>query len=164
MGWLRYLLMGDFGQQLDLHDHEAEIAKLKQRLDSKRVPVATREALQSLQRENDELKLYVVAVLRLLIAKNVASLDEIRSLVALIDREAGAEDGRYDGEILAQAREPTKAQTHGDKGPRGDTEGHTAKDDTRAEKVAPTQSQCPACGAAIPESSARCPSCDIALT
>ena len=158
MGWLRYFFLGDFGQQLDLHQHEADIAKLKKQLDTQKGPVATKDALKALRRENDELKLYVVALLRLLIAKKVATVEEIRALVDVIDREDGAADGRYEGEILPEASKPSKAGEHSDKVARTDKRG------TPAQPVAAVQSQCPACGAAIPENSARCPSCDIALT
>ena len=101
MGWLRYFFLGDFGQQLDLADHEAEIDNLKRQLESRRDTTGTVDSrLQSLQRENDELKLYLVAVLRLLIAKKVASVEEIRTLVDRIDREDGQADSKYRGDIL----------------------------------------------------------------
>jgi hypothetical protein len=157
MGWLRYLFLGDFGQQLDLHEHEAELTRLKKQLDTQKGPVATKDALKALRRENDELKLYVVAMLRLLIAKKVATVEEIRALVDIIDREDGDADGRYEGEILPEASKPSKG-AHSDKVMRVDTHGAPAA------HVAASQSQCPACGAAIPGNSARCPNCDIALT
>jgi len=100
MGWLRYLFLGDLGQQLDLADHRAEIESLRQQLASRHVvsgPVD--KQIQALQRENDELKLYLVAVLRLLVAKGVATADEMRELVNNLDREDGAQDTKYGGEI-----------------------------------------------------------------
>jgi hypothetical protein len=105
MGWLRYFLLGDFGQQLDLADHEAEISRLKEELHSRRVASTSFDSsrLEALQQENDELKLYLVAVLRLLIAKKVASAEEIRSLVDIIDREDGQADNKYRGEMLPKA-------------------------------------------------------------
>jgi len=101
MGWLRYFFLGDLGQQLDLADQKEEIDALRRQLQSR--PSGDRPAnqrLESLQRENDELKLYLAAVLRLLISKRVATVDEIRELVNLLDREDGAEDGRYEGGVL----------------------------------------------------------------
>jgi len=157
MGWLRYFFLGDFGQQLDLHQHEADIAKLKKQLDTQKGPVATKDALKALRRENDELKLYVVAMLRLLIAKKVATVEEIRALVDIIDREDGEADGRYEGEILPKTSTLGKAEAQSDKGTRADK--HRAP----APQFPPVQGECPACGAAIPGNSARCPSCDIAL-
>lgn len=101
MGWLRYLFLGDLGQQLDLADQKAEIDAMRQQLQSR--PSADRskdQRLESLRREIDELKLYLAAILRLLISKRVATADEVRELVELLDRQDGAKDGRYEGEVL----------------------------------------------------------------
>jgi hypothetical protein len=101
MGWGRWLLLGDLGQQLDLADHEADIARLRDELQSKQAESESVEHhLAALQRENDELKLYLAAVLRLLVAKNIASIDEIRRVVAAVDREDGIEDQKYSGPLL----------------------------------------------------------------
>jgi hypothetical protein len=105
MGWLRYFFLGDLGQQLDLSDHEEEINRLKRELRSQRVAATSLDSsrLQALEQENDELKLYLVAVLRLLVAKKVASVEEIRSLVDIIDREDGRADNKYQGKMLPES-------------------------------------------------------------
>jgi len=104
MGWGRYFLLGDFGQQLDLADHEAEIENLKRELRSRPMASSTVEQrLDMLQRESDELKLYLAAVLRLLVAKKVATADEIKAVVAAIDREDGVADNRFTGRMLPEA-------------------------------------------------------------
>jgi hypothetical protein len=96
MGWGRYLLLGNFGQQMDLADHEAEIENLKRELRSKRKASATVEQrLDTLQRESDELKLYLAAVIRLMVAKRLATADEIKAVVAAVDREDGIADNRF---------------------------------------------------------------------
>ena len=104
MGWGRYFLLGDFGQQLDLADHEAEIENLRRELRSSPMASSTVEQrLDMLQRESDELKLYLAAVLRLLVAKKVATADEIKAVVAAIDREDGVADNRFTGRMLPEA-------------------------------------------------------------
>jgi siderophore synthetase component len=104
MGWGRYLLLGDLGQQMDLADHEAEIGRLKEQLRSKQaVPSSVEQRLETLQRENDELKLYLAAVIRLMVAKKLATTDEITALVAAVDREDGLEDKKYTGAMLPGA-------------------------------------------------------------
>ena len=104
MGWGRYLLLGDFGQQMDLADHEAEIENLKKELRSRQTVSSTVEQrLDTLQRESDELKLYVAAVLRLMVAKELATADEIKAVVAAVDREDGVADNRFTGRILPEA-------------------------------------------------------------
>jgi len=101
MGWGRYFLLGDLGQQMDLADHEAEIENLKRELRSRpKVSDAVEQRLDTLQREADELKLYLAAVLRLLVARKVATADEIKAVVAAVDREDGVADNRFTGRVL----------------------------------------------------------------
>jgi hypothetical protein len=106
MGWGRWLLLGDLGQQLDLADHEAEIENLKKQLQSKpTLPSSVEQRLETLQRENDELKLYLAAVLRLLVAKRLATVDEIKTVVAAVDREDGVADNKFTGAMLPGAEQ-----------------------------------------------------------
>jgi hypothetical protein len=101
MGWLRLLFLGDIGQQLDLSDQRAEIDCLRAQLQSRHAQsLSNEDRLDLLQRENDELKLYVATVLRVLIVKNVATIDEVKALVEMLDRGDGTEDQKYSGEIL----------------------------------------------------------------
>jgi len=104
MGWGRYLLLGDLGQQMDLADHEAEIERLKEQLRSKQgVPSSVEQQLETLQGENDELKLYLAAVIRLMLAKKLIITDEIKAVVAAVDREDGVEDKKYTETMLPGA-------------------------------------------------------------
>jgi chromosome segregation ATPase len=104
MGWGRWLLLGDLGQQMDLADQQAEIERLREKLQSRQAEHSSAEQrLVSLERENDELKLYLATVVRLLLAKKVATAEEMRALVAAVDREDGAEDKRYAGPIVPEA-------------------------------------------------------------
>jgi hypothetical protein len=108
MGWGRYLLLGDLGQQMDLADHETEIENLKVQLRSKQVASSSvEERLETLQRESDELKLYLATIIRLLVAKKLATVDEIKTVVAAVDREDGVEDEKFTGAMLPGA-EPTR--------------------------------------------------------
>lgn len=103
MGWGRWLLLGDLGQQLDLADQKEEIERLRHQIQTRAALTATSaEPLQALQRENDELKLYLAVVMRLLVAKKIATVDEIAALVAAVDREDGAEDRQYTGPIVPE--------------------------------------------------------------
>ena len=101
MGWGRMLLFGNFGQQMDLDDHEAEIASLRRKLERSTDRVARSSAeLQRLTDENDELKLYIAAILRVLVSKNVVTQAELQSLVQAIDREDGEPDGGFTGNVM----------------------------------------------------------------
>lgn len=96
MGWGRWLLLGDLGQQLDLQNQNETIEYL-QRL---RKFDATRNRnrmiqVQELQKEVDELRLYLTATLKLLQSKGVATQAEIASIVGAIDDgEPSADDSR----------------------------------------------------------------------
>jgi hypothetical protein len=104
MGWGRWLLLGDLGQQMDLADQRAAMDGLRRQLRSKQAAAASAEQrLEELRRDNDELKLYLAATLRLLTAKGLATADEIKALVAAVDREDGAEDKQFSGEIAPRA-------------------------------------------------------------
>ena len=101
MGWLRWFFLGDLGQQMDLSDHQAEIQSLRNQIQQRNVQSMTSDQrVDLLQRENDELKLYLAAVLRLLMSKKVASREEIQALVDMLDREDGVPDRKYGGDML----------------------------------------------------------------
>ncbi len=101
MGWGRTLFLGDIGNRLDIEDCENEIQRLKRQLGSQgSVDRSQDREITRLQAENNELKLYLAAMIRLLISKDVINADEITKLVWAIDREDGAVDGRMDGPIV----------------------------------------------------------------
>jgi hypothetical protein len=98
MGWMRYLLLGDLGQQLDIQDQADEIARLKQHM---RNPFdASPSDVNSLRTENAELRLYVAVLFRLLISKGIASEDEVRTLINRIDAADGAVDAGFKGDVV----------------------------------------------------------------
>jgi hypothetical protein len=100
MGWGRYFLLGDLGQQLDLSDQKAEIDRLRQEMQRSRAAGSgSTEAFRRLQAENDELRLYLAAVIRILIAKRVVTQAEMKQIVDAVDAEDGAVDGRFTGEL-----------------------------------------------------------------
>ena len=101
MGWGRMLLLGNIGQQMDLDDHEADLASLKRRLERSTLKLGQAgEELERLRAENDELKLYLAAVFRILLAKNIVTHGELTGLVQAIDREDGEEDGAFRGDVV----------------------------------------------------------------
>jgi hypothetical protein len=104
MGWGRWLFLGDLGQQLDLADQQAEIDRLKNELQTRQaLPSSVEQRLESLQRDNDELKLYLAALVRLLLTKQLATVEEIRTLVTKIDQEDGREDKKHRGPVIPKA-------------------------------------------------------------
>ena len=100
MGWGRFLLLGDLGQQLDLSDQKAEIDRLRDEMRRSRSSTPDLNSnLRQLQNEHDEVKLYLAALVRLLVSKGILSGDELKQMVAMIDAEDGSVDGAFSGRI-----------------------------------------------------------------
>lgn len=104
MGWARTFLLGDIGNRLDIGDCEANIKELKIALMQMHQDDQSQDQeLNQLRRENDELKLYLAAIVRLLTAKGVLSTGEINRMVEIIDAEDGAMDRKMrSGDITGQ--------------------------------------------------------------
>jgi hypothetical protein len=108
MGWGRLLLLGNIGQQLDLSDQKAEIEELRRGLEQNRAltmgkPVdlgSVEREIRALHTENDELRLYLTAITRLLVSKGAVTQDELIEIVNAVDSEDGLPDGRYSGNIV----------------------------------------------------------------
>lgn len=104
MGWGRMLLLGNVGQQLDLADHRAALDQLNSGISIERaMREGADEMIGRLRRENNEIKLYLAAVVRLLLAKNLVTVDEIRRIVDALDREDDKADGVYSGPVVPKS-------------------------------------------------------------
>lgn len=100
MGWGRMLFLGDVGQQLDIRDTQRALSQISAQLHATghfEHEVARR--LEVLTTENAELKLYLAALVRLLVAKGAITADELKQIVDTIDRSDGQADGRFDGDV-----------------------------------------------------------------
>ena len=92
MGWGRTLLLGDIGNRLDIGDTECDIKAMRRRLKRKRShDLAQDQRLDALEAENEELKLYLASLLRLLVARRVLAEEELAAFVALIDADTEAD-------------------------------------------------------------------------
>lgn len=97
MGWGRYLLLGNLGQQLDLSDHQQELEDLRRELRGIRKASGNPGSVAQLRAENDELRLCLVALVRLLTSKKVITQEELQRIVAVVDAEDGRSDGGFSG-------------------------------------------------------------------
>jgi len=102
MGWGRMLLLGNWGQQMDIEDQRQEIEDLRARLDSgvRAGDTTLKSRVAELEKENSELRLYLASLIRYLGHKGVLRQDEFRKLVETIDIEDGSADGGYSGKIV----------------------------------------------------------------
>jgi len=102
MGWGRMLLLGNLGQQLDIEDQRQEIQALRRRVRAESGAAARdiEVRLDILERQSDEMKLYLAAIVRYLASKGQIDLHEFAKLVDEIDAEDGSADGRFKGDVL----------------------------------------------------------------
>jgi hypothetical protein len=91
MGWGRTLLLGDIGNHLDIEDTKRDIESVASRLRGQSTRDLTQDKqLMRLEEENDQLKLYLASLLRLLVGKEILSEAELTAFVDLIDDDGGA--------------------------------------------------------------------------
>ena len=101
MGWARTLLLGDIGNRLDIEDTEREITKLSRKIfKASLTDMSQDQKIDTLLKENAELKLYLVSVIRLLTAKGTLSRKELKAMVEAVDAEDGSSDGKYEGSVV----------------------------------------------------------------
>lgn len=103
MGWGRMLLLGDWGQQMDLEDQRREIEALRRQVRASsagRASIDVARRLAQLERENDELRLYLASLVRYLGNKGILQKDEFSTLVEAVDAEDGKADGGYEGQVV----------------------------------------------------------------
>jgi hypothetical protein len=98
MGWGRMMLMGNWGQQMDIEEQRREIAALKEQSSSTDAAVNLDQLI--LQEKYEELKLYLAALIRYLGNKGILDQDDFAKIVDMIDAEDGKADGAYDGPIV----------------------------------------------------------------
>ena len=88
MGWGRMFLMGNVGQQLDIGDLESCVTEMQKAfLDNQRTDLGQAKNIAALQRENQDLKLYLATLLRLLVAKGVIKSEEVETIVRAIETD-----------------------------------------------------------------------------
>jgi hypothetical protein len=87
MGWGRMLFLGNVGQQLDIGDLENSIGEMQSAfLENQQIDLKQARSIADLQRENQELKLYLATVVRLLVSKGVLKSEEVEATVNAIEQ------------------------------------------------------------------------------
>lgn len=90
MSWARMLLLGNFGQQLDIDDIEADVARLRGRLTRQQEADRSHEdALLTLRREVNDLQLVIAELSRLLVASGAVPQDAVERIVRGLERPEG---------------------------------------------------------------------------
>lgn len=87
MGWGRMLLLGNVGQQLDIGELEGAVAEMQSAfLENQRTDLDQARSIAALRRENEELKLYLATLIRLLVARGALRADEVEATVRAIEK------------------------------------------------------------------------------
>ncbi len=82
MGWMRFLFLGDVGQQMDLDTQAEQLRQLREQAAVRRRGLETRDhQLDELQAEHDQLKFAVAGLVRCLVARNVLTRDEVAQII-----------------------------------------------------------------------------------
>lgn len=86
MGWGRMLLLGDVGQQFDIRDLERCVGEMQSAFEQNQsTDLDQAKQIAALQRENQELKLYLATLVKLLGNKGVLTQQEIAQTVKAIE-------------------------------------------------------------------------------
>lgn len=102
MGWGRMLLLGDWGQQMDIGDLDREVRALRARVAApKREIKDLRAHVEALDAEIGELRLYLAVLLKVVVAKGLVTKEQLERIVEAVDLADGQADGRYEGKPLA---------------------------------------------------------------
>ena len=91
MGWGRFLLLGNLGQQLDLGDQQRAMEDLRTNVEGQRHRDSKQDAqISELWAENTELKLTLNRLATLLVQRGVITPDDLGKLVGELEQAEAA--------------------------------------------------------------------------
>lgn len=86
MGWGRMFLLGNVGQQMDIEEVKDYLNEAISEINkNQEVDLEQAAEIKKLKKENQELKLYTLGLVRMLVSKGILSELELESLVSAID-------------------------------------------------------------------------------
>lgn len=89
MGWGRMFLMGDFGQQMDIEEVKDYLNQAITEINkNQEVDLVQADEIDRLKKENQELKLYTLGLVRLLSSKGIITETELGCMVSAVDSRA----------------------------------------------------------------------------
>ena len=87
MGWGRMMLLGNVGQQLDIQDVENAVGQMQSVLQqTQNLDRRQEQEIDALRNENQELKLYLATLIKLLVAKGVIRQEEVDAAVHAVEK------------------------------------------------------------------------------
>lgn len=94
-----------FGGSFAIQDLRYDLEWLRDMTRRRLALKAGRSEAEQLREEIDHLRLYIATLFRVLIAKRVMTVEEVRKLLVAIDAEDGQVDGAYRGHDLVTGQE-----------------------------------------------------------
>ena len=86
MGWGRMFLMGNFGQQMDIEEVKDYLNQAITEInENQEMDLAQADEIDRLKKENQELKLYTLGLVRLLSTKGIITEAELAGMVSAVD-------------------------------------------------------------------------------
>lgn len=83
----RMLLLGNVRQQLDITELGGVVTEMQNAfLENQRTDLDQARSIAALRRENEELKLYLATLIRLLVARGALRADEVEAAVRAIEK------------------------------------------------------------------------------
>ncbi len=87
MGWGRMMLLGNVGQQLDIQDVENAVGQMQSALQqTQNLDLRQEQEIDTLRKENQELKLYLATLIKLLVSKGVIRQEEVDAAVHVVEK------------------------------------------------------------------------------
>ena len=103
MGWGRILLQSEAADQSEINEIERDIRYIQHDIRTTfRKDMSQDQAIKALIDQNAEIKLYLAALIRLLLANSTISKAELATIIESVDASDGKADGKYDGEIMEE--------------------------------------------------------------
>lgn len=97
MGWGRMFFLGNIGQQMDIEEMKEYLNRAIDEInEGDRVDADQNRSIEQLRKQNKELQLYVLALVRVLVRKNVLNESELAQLVTAVEG-AEKQSGKFPG-------------------------------------------------------------------
>lgn len=81
------MLLGNVGQQLDIQDVESAVGEMQSVLrQTQNLDRRQEQEIDELRKENQELKLYLATLIKLLVAKGVIRQEEVAAAVHAVEK------------------------------------------------------------------------------
>jgi|GEM_PF-4177904 len=94
MDWLNTLFKNEWDH---LREHEAQLEELQGKIWQQKFE--SRVTMEELRADNAQLKMFCVAMMRLLLRKKVVTIEELNAMVQEVDREDGKQDGGLNAKV-----------------------------------------------------------------